>query len=155
MLALPHIARNRGCEGETFVGFLDMDGRAKWRVTSVLPQAKPWRRRNSFPPSMSNTLGVERPMTSDAGSTPHTARKGMCARETFVGFPLRVRSPARRRPLLHSKSAAPTKRDTRLCVSFCWCERWDLNPHDLTNTGTSSLPVCLFQHARGQNTRLL
>ena len=38
---------------------------------------------------------------------------------------------------------------------FCWCERWDLNPHDLTNTGTSSLPVCLFQHARGQNTRLL
>ena len=38
---------------------------------------------------------------------------------------------------------------------FCWCERWDLNPHDLTNTGTSSLPVCLFQHARGQNTHLL
>ena len=25
---------------------------------------------------------------------PHTARKGMCARETFVGFPLRVQSKA-------------------------------------------------------------
>ena len=49
------------CAREPFAGFLDMDGRAKWRVTSVLPQAKPWRRRNSFPPSMSNTLGVERP----------------------------------------------------------------------------------------------
>ena len=28
------------CARETFAGFLDMDGRAKWRVTSVLPQAK-------------------------------------------------------------------------------------------------------------------
>ena len=32
-------------------------GRAEWRVTSVLPQAKPWRRRNSLPPSISITEG--------------------------------------------------------------------------------------------------
>ena len=34
-----------------------------------------------------------------------------------------------------------------------WCERWDLNPHDLTDTSTSSLPVCRFQHARERNLR--
>ena len=32
-------------------------GCAEWRVTSVLPQAKPWRRRNSLPPSISITEG--------------------------------------------------------------------------------------------------
>ena len=31
---------------------------------------------------------------------------------------------------------------------FFWCERWDLNPHVHSNTSTSSLPVCRFQHAR-------
>ena len=41
----------------------------------------------------------------------------MYARETLVGFPLHVKSPARRRPLLRSKSAAP-KRKTPLGVSF-------------------------------------
>ena len=29
-----------------------------------------------------------------------------------------------------------------------WCERWDLNPHVYSDTSTSSLPVCRFQHAR-------
>ena len=47
----------------------------------------------------------------------YIARKGMYARETLVGFPLHVKSPARRRPLLQSKSAAP-KRKTPLRVSF-------------------------------------
>lgn len=37
----------------------------------------------------------------------HIARKGECEGETFAGFPTRVQSPARRRPLLRSKSAAP------------------------------------------------
>ena len=41
----------------------------------------------------------------------------MYARETLVGFPLHVKSPARRRPLLRSKSAAP-KRKTPVGVSF-------------------------------------
>ena len=41
----------------------------------------------------------------------------MYARETLVGFPLHVKSPARRRPLLQSKSAAP-KRKTPVGVSF-------------------------------------
>ena len=41
----------------------------------------------------------------------------MYARETLVGFPLHVKSPARRRPLLQSKSAAP-KRKTPRRVSF-------------------------------------
>lgn len=47
----------------------------------------------------------------------YIARKGMYARETLVGFPLHVKSPARRRPLLRSKSAAP-KRKTPVGVSF-------------------------------------
>ena len=41
----------------------------------------------------------------------------MYARETLAGFPLHVKSPARRRPLLRSKSAAP-KRKTPVGVSF-------------------------------------
>ena len=36
----------------------------------------------------------------------------------------------------------------RLPGFLFWCGKWDLNPHVLTNTGTSSLPVCLFQHSR-------
>ena len=48
---------------------------------------------------------------------PHIARKGMCARETLVGFPLRVQSPARRRPVLRCK-AVPTRKKTRRSVSF-------------------------------------
>ena len=35
----------------------------------------------------------------------------MYARETLVGFPLHVKSPARRRPILRSKIAAPKKYD--------------------------------------------
>ena len=84
--------------------------RAQWRVTSVLPQAKSWHRRNSLPPSTFNPLGVER------------------------------------RPAAEPKNKRPP-----LAVFYFWCERWDLNPHDLTDTSTSSLPVCRFQHARKQN----
>ena len=29
-----------------------------------------------------------------------------------------------------------------------WCGKWDLNPHANTDTSTSSLPVCRFQHPR-------
>ena len=48
----------------------------------------------------------------------------------------------------------PNKKETSKRMSlFCWCERWDLNPHDLTDTSTSSLPVCRFQHARERNLR--
>ena len=38
---------------------------------------------------------------------PPTARKGECEGGTLAGSPARVQSPARRRPLLRSKSAAP------------------------------------------------
>ena len=90
---------------------------------------------------------------------PHTARKGMCARETFAGFPLHVQSKAAAGgpDFCFAKISSPIARTNKTTPKgwFCWCERWDLNPHDLTNTGTSSLPVCLFQHARGQNTHLL
>ena len=48
---------------------------------------------------------------------PHIARKGMCARETLVGFPLHVQSPARRRPVLRCKTV-PTRKKTRRSVSF-------------------------------------
>ena len=86
--------------------------RAQWRVTSVLTQAKPWRRRKSLPPSMSNPPGMERHVVAE---------------------------PKNKRP--------------PLAVFYFWCERWDLNPHDLTDTSTSSLPVCRFQHARERNLR--
>ena len=39
----------------------------------------------------------------------YVARKGMCARETLVGFPLHVKSCARRQALLRSKSACTKK----------------------------------------------
>ena len=43
----------------------------------------------------------------------------MCARETLVGFPLRVQSSARRRPILLRKIAAPKKeRHPCGCLSF-------------------------------------
>ena len=52
----------------------------------------------------------------------HIARKGECEGEPFAGFPTRVQSPARRRPLLRSKSAAPKKKDTHVGVFlFCDC----------------------------------
>lgn len=36
-----------------------------------------------------------------------------------------------------------------LCIALTiWCAWWDLNPYALTNTSTSSSPVCLFQHTR-------
>jgi len=44
---------------------------------------------------------------------PHIARKGECEGETFAGFPTRVQSPARRRPILRSKIAAPKKTSGR------------------------------------------
>ena len=49
----------------------------------------------------------------------HIARKGECEGETFAGFPARVQSPARRRPILRSKIAAPKKkRHTFVCLFF-------------------------------------
>ena len=61
---------------------------------------------------------------------PHTARKGECEGETFAGFPTRVQSSARRRPLLRSKSAAPKKKDTHVGVFLFWSGR----------RGSNSLP---------------
>ena len=54
---------------------------------------------------------------------PPTARKGECEGETFAGFPTRVQSPARRRPILRSKSAAPKKKDTLVGVFLFWSGR--------------------------------
>ena len=48
----------------------------------------------------------------------HIARKGECEGETFAGFPTRVQSPARRRPILRSKIAAPKKTTTQRVVVF-------------------------------------
>ena len=39
-------------------------------------------------------------------------------------------------------------KDARRASFIFWCERWDLNPHVYSDTSTSSLPVCRFQHAR-------
>ena len=59
-----------------------------------------------------------------------TARKGECEGETFAGFPTRVQSPARRRPILRSKIAAPKKKDTHEGVFLFWSGR----------RGSNSLP---------------
>jgi len=70
---------------------------------------------------------------------PHTARKGECEGETFAGFPTRVQSPARRRPLLRSKSAAPKKKDTHVGVFlFCDC------PQVLLSLNYSFKPLIRF-----------
>ena len=60
----------------------------------------------------------------------HIARKGECEGETFAGFPTRVQSPARRRPILRSKIAAPKKKDTLMGVFLFWSGR----------RGSNSLP---------------
>ena len=43
--------------------------------------------------------------------------------EPLTGSPTRVQSPARRRPLLRSKSAAPKKKDTHVGVFLFWSGR--------------------------------
>ena len=60
----------------------------------------------------------------------HIARKGECEGETFAGFPTRVQSPARRRPILRSKIAAPKKNDHPMGGRFFWSGR----------RGSNSLP---------------
>ena len=78
-------------------------------------------------------------------------------RERVRGEPLpgspRSRSITRPQATTFAQQKCRTsKKETSFRMSlFCWCERWDLNPHDLTDTSTSSLPVCRFQHARKQN----
>ena len=48
--------------------------------------------------------------------------RGSVRGEPLTGSPTRVQSPARRRPLLRSKSAAPKKKDTHVGVFlFCDC----------------------------------
>ena len=48
--------------------------------------------------------------------------RGIVRGEPLTGSPTRVQSPARRRPLLRSKSAAPKKKDTHMGVFlFCDC----------------------------------
>ena len=37
---------------------------------------------------------------------------------------------------------------THLFSGFIWCGQWDLNPHVVSNTRPSTVPVCQFQHAR-------
>ena len=50
---------------------------------------------------------------------------------------------------LYSSPVASAKNKRRpKGVFYFWCERWDLNPHVYSDTSTSSLPVCRFQHAR-------
>ena len=84
---------------------------------------------------------------------PHIARKGECEGGTFDGF-THSRSITRPQATTFAQQKCRTKKEEaheRVSLLF-WCERWDLNPHDLTDTSTSSLPVCRFQHARGQDT---
>ena len=103
-----------------------------------LQAAKPWRRQNSSPPS---SFTLPRGGAAKGRGDPkkgrlwrpfyfvavhrfcclcallYIARKGMCARETLVGFPLHVKSPAHRRPLLRSKCCSK-ERHPHGCLSF-------------------------------------
>ena len=56
--------------------------------------------------------------------------RGSVRGEPLTGSPTRVQSPARRRPLLRSKSAAPKKKDTHVGVFLFWSGR----------RGSNSLP---------------
>ena len=49
--------------------------------------------------------------------------RGSVRGEPLTGSPTRVQSPARRRPLLRSKSAAPKKKDTHVGVFLFWSGR--------------------------------
>ena len=74
-------------------------------------------------------------------------------RGSVRGKPLRVSPLAFNHPpagdrFCAAKSPLQKNTTTQRVVVFFWCERWDLNPHDLTDTSTSSLPVCRFQHPR-------
>ena len=62
---------------------------------------------------------------------PYTSQgRGSVRGEPLTGSPTRVQSPARRRPLLRSKSAAPKKKDTHVGVFLFWSGR----------RGSNSLP---------------
>ena len=55
---------------------------------------------------------------------PYTSQgRGSVRGEPLTGSPTRVQSPARRRPLLRSKSAAPKKKDTHVGVFLFWSGR--------------------------------
>ena len=56
--------------------------------------------------------------------------RGSVRGEPLTGSPTRVQSPARRRPILRSKSAAPKKKDTHVGVFLFWSGR----------RGSNSLP---------------
>ena len=49
--------------------------------------------------------------------------RGSVRGEPLTGSPTRVQSPARRRPLLRSKSGAPKKKDTHVSVFLFWSGR--------------------------------
>ena len=85
----------------------------------------------------------------------YVARKGTCARETSVGFPLRVKSSARRRPLLRSKSACTKKEGHPYgCPSFL-CKQPQVNTMNNPELGLFNLltPMeiateALFHHTK-------
>ena len=65
--------------------------------------------------------------------------RGSVRGEPLTGSPTRVQSPARRRPLLRSKSAAPKKKDTHVGVFlFCDC------PQVLLSLNYSFKPLIRF-----------
>ena len=54
--------------------------------------------------------------------------RGSVRGEPLTGSPTRVQSPARRRALLRSKSAAPKKKDTHVGVFLFWSRVRESNP---------------------------
>ena len=50
--------------------------------------------------------------------------------------------------LIFKSSMNKNKGHSKIECPLHWCGKWDLNPHANTDTSTSSLPVCRFQHPR-------
>ena len=116
--APPPTARKGMCARETLVGF-------PLRVQSKAALARPGFLHCKKPRAEEHAKKITTRKGGDfcdcpqvlLPALPHIARKGECEGETFAGFPTRVQSPARRRPILLCKIAAPKEmRHTFVCL---------------------------------------
>ena len=115
LFAPSHIARKGECEGGTFDGFPHLRSITRPQATDFAQQNRRSKKKNHPKGGFSFCNCPQVLLFAPS----HIARKGECEGETFAGFPTRVQSSARRRPLLHSKSATPKKkRHTNVCLFF-------------------------------------
>ena len=70
--------------------------------------------------------------------------QGLCILTKYIASEFYILLNGIRNDLLRYKNKGHSKNECPLH----WCGKWDLNPHANTDTSTSSLPVCRFQHPR-------